>query len=88
MGSCCCHCLQLSRNYWTNGPSGHGYRVWVKRTAANTKYTSLTASPEANRKPNRNGMGGTRNGHLSADGGKTQKVAAIFLDGVFKKHFA
>lgn len=38
---------QPDMNYWSNGPSGHGWRVWVKRSASSTKYTSLTASPEA-----------------------------------------
>ncbi|CAK9036719.1 unnamed protein product [Durusdinium trenchii] len=38
---------QPDMNYWTNGPSGHGYRVWVKRTGSTQKYSSLNASPEA-----------------------------------------
>ena len=82
-----CHCLQLSRNYWTNGPSGHGYRVWVKRTAANTKYTSLTASPEANRKPNRNGMGGDKTRPSFSRWGENAKSWGNIFNGLFKKHW-
>eukprot|EP00437_Effrenium_voratum_P019463 CAMPEP_0181446782 /NCGR_PEP_ID=MMETSP1110-20121109/26285_1 /TAXON_ID=174948 /ORGANISM="Symbiodinium sp., Strain CCMP421" /LENGTH=702 /DNA_ID=CAMNT_0023570877 /DNA_START=28 /DNA_END=2136 /DNA_ORIENTATION=- len=38
---------QPDMNYWTNGPAGHGYRVWVRRTTMPGKYNSLGPTPEA-----------------------------------------
>ncbi|CAE7520500.1 AMY1.4 [Symbiodinium microadriaticum] len=38
---------QPDMNYWSHGPNGHGYRVWVKRTATPQVYTSLGPTPEA-----------------------------------------
>jgi len=38
---------QPDMNYWTHGPNGHGYRVWVKRTVAPQAYTSLGPTPDA-----------------------------------------
>ena len=39
--------VPVARNYWSNGPSGHGYRIWVRRSGAVQKYSSLNATPEA-----------------------------------------
>ena len=54
---------------------GFGWSVPLQ--IPSTPHWQLPLRPTEN--PTETGWGGTRHGHLSADGGKTQKVEAIFL---------